>query len=164
MAEEGFSFPGIPDPSACSICSPPLWPVSPTPAPPLRDRSSSRGSDEGVLGEMADGDGGGLREEEEEEEEEKMDMLWEDFNEELPRRHGHPDVSSSWSSTSTSSQETAGVGGLEARAVSRTNGALVPARRTPPPGVVVLIKVLKKLFLLHHGHNTHSSMKKPCPW
>ncbi|KAL3737075.1 hypothetical protein ACJRO7_025924 [Eucalyptus globulus] len=152
MAEEGFSFPGIPDPSACSICSPPLWPVSPPPAPPLRDRSSSRGSDEGDLGEMADGEGGGLREEEEEEE--KMDMLWEDFNEELPRSHGLPDVSSSWSSTSTStsSREAAGVGGVEARTVSRTKGALVSAKRAPQPGVVVLIKVLKKLFLLHHGH------------
>ncbi|KAI6689653.1 hypothetical protein NL676_026481 [Syzygium grande] len=113
MAEEGFSFPGIPDTSACSICSPPLWPVSPPPAPPLRDRSSSRGSDdEGVLSEMVGGEGGGLCGEEEE----KMDMLWEDFNEELPRSRRHPDVSSSsWSSTatSTSSREMAGFGGCQ---------------------------------------------------
>ncbi|XP_030550814.2 uncharacterized protein LOC115755516 [Rhodamnia argentea] len=154
MAEEGFSFPGIPDPSTCSICSPPLWPVSPPPAPPLRDRSSSEGSDEGVLGEA-----GGLCEEEEE----RMDMLWEDFNEDLPRSCRHP--VSSWSSASTSSsRDIEEFGGAKARAVSRANVALVSAKRTPPPGVVVLIKVLKKLFLLHHSHNTPGSMKKPCPW
>lgn len=110
---------------------------------------------------MGDGEGGGLCEEEEE----KMDMLWEDFNEELSRSRGRPDVSSSWSSsTSTSPRETAELGGVKARMVSGANGALVSARRTPAPGVVVLIKVLKKLFLLHHGHSTHGSMKKPCAW
>ncbi|KAI3407912.1 uncharacterized protein J3R85_020635 [Psidium guajava] len=166
MAEEGFSFPGIPDPSACSICSPPLWPVSPPPAPPFRDRSSSEGSDEGVLGDMAGGEAGGLREEEEEEE--KMDMLWEDFNEELPRSHRHPDVSSSSCSSASASTslswEKAEFGGAKEQAVSRANVALVSARRTPPPGVVVLIKALKKLFLLHHSPNTPGSMKKPCTW
>lgn len=110
---------------------------------------------------MVDGEGGGTCEEEEE----KMDMLWEDFNEELPRSRGqHADVSPSWSSASTSSRETAEFRGVEARMRSRTNGALVSARRAQPPGVVVLVKVLKKLFLLHHGHSTHGSMKKPCPW
>ncbi|XP_019184406.1 PREDICTED: uncharacterized protein LOC109179360 isoform X3 [Ipomoea nil] len=65
----------------------------------------------------------------EEEEEEKMDMLWEDFNEEYKR-----------------SRELKFVQSLKlTKAVKR-------------PRMVVVMKVLKKVFLLHHSH--HSIFKK----
>ncbi|XP_031114581.1 uncharacterized protein LOC116018745 [Ipomoea triloba] len=69
------------------------------------------------------------RRDEEEEEEEKMDMLWEDFNEEYKRSRDLKFVQS-----------------------------LKLTKAVKRPRMVVVMKVLKKVFLLHHSH--HSIFKK----
>ncbi|CAK9326115.1 unnamed protein product [Citrullus colocynthis] len=70
------------------------------------------------------------------EEDEKMDMLWEDFNEELLKN-----LSSRFGSHKLPELED-----LESEEATEGGGALLSARMA---GVVVIMKVLKKLLFLH---------------
>lgn len=125
-----FTFPVITDSHSCSIDSPPLWRLS-----PAKDSN-------------------------EEDKEEKMDVLWEDFNEELS---GSSSSSSSSSSSrlkpgkrSGSGRDMAEMGCAQALKLSKNPGTANAIFSSRKPGFVVFIKVLKKLFLLHHSHRPKS--------
>ncbi|OIT36043.1 PREDICTED: uncharacterized protein LOC109242573 [Nicotiana attenuata] len=77
-----------------------------------------------------------VEEEEEEEEEEKMDMLWENFNEE-----------SNQIMTRCCENDT------------KKGQALSLSRASKRPSLVVLIKVLKKVFLLHASPTSFNKAK-----
>lgn len=70
--------------------------------------------------------------------EERMDKLWESFNEELCRLSGNDQKP----------EAEAKLCGAALRALSepRASRGIVPRRR---PGLVLILKVLKKLFLMH---------------
>ncbi|CAN0890128.1 hypothetical protein LINGRAHAP2_LOCUS16270 [Linum grandiflorum] len=149
-----FSFPT----AASGFESPPLWRLSPAASPhhPHQRRSFSHAA------EYTDDAG-----------EKKMDMLWEDFNEEelittsksqrvypVPDRRGSGGVM-------------VDVGCVEGRLrLSPKRSTTTPARMmnssstsTAKPGLVVLVRVLKRLFLLHHRHHhKHSATsRRPSP-
>jgi hypothetical protein len=163
MATEDFSFPIIEDNFPCTIDSPPLWHLSPTASPP--NGSSAKGEDddkdcfpikysqrksfscvEGGSGKLVINDG-----KEEDDEEEKMDMLWEDFNEELSK------TCSSRSNIKSSSRDNMlGFGCVKALTTSKNNTSATLSTRKP--GIVVIMKVLKKFFLLQ---NSHRKLQRP---
>jgi hypothetical protein len=97
----------------------------------------------------------------EEEEEDKMDMLWEDLNEELSRN------SSTSRSNTSSSRDIGELGCVKALTTSRNNGGAATLATRKPAGMVVIMKVLKKLFLLQKSHqklkikgpSSHQGMK-----
>lgn len=157
MATEDFSFPVIVNDFPCPIDSPPLWHLSPAASPNScqEEPAATRGK--------------GNKEEDEEDcfasettrniqrksfscvhgkeddhEEEKMDMLWEDFNEELAR-------ASNARTSASSSRDRVELGCVKGLITSKNNGA--GALSTKKPGMVVIVKlVLKKLFLLQSSH------------
>ncbi|KAJ7973943.1 Glutamate-1-semialdehyde 2,1-aminomutase 1 [Quillaja saponaria] len=160
MATEEFSFPAIGETNPCSIDSPPLWNLSPAASPnsyhietekeEARKYSSDSKEDKedcfaqklnkynqrhsfSCVENSLKGLGG-------DDEEDKMDLLWEDFNEEL---------SSTTGSATTSSRDMVELGCVQALTMSKTSGAGFSNRK--PAGMVIL-KVLKKLFLLHNSH------------
>lgn len=159
MDAEDFTFPTISEPFPRCIDSPPLWGLS------FKANSDCNCSKDSDKEEEEKDDDDQEKEEElnssasvpvthnqslkysrigttgegEEEEEEKMDMLWEDLNEELLSKHGDSESSM----------------GEEMVRLS-----CVPALRKP--GMVVFIKVLKKLFLLHSSHRRPT--KTPPMW
>ncbi|GFS38291.1 hypothetical protein Acr_00g0056650 [Actinidia rufa] len=98
------------------------------PQPPVLSRTSSRKSFSYVERDCED-DG----------EEEKMDMLWEDFNEELSKIQGPRMQFSDLPET-----------GFRC-------GAVVSGKK--PPSVAVFVKVMKKVFLFYNSH--HRTVKKP---
>ncbi|XP_039065502.1 uncharacterized protein LOC120210931 [Hibiscus syriacus] len=109
VTTEEFSFPTTTtDLFSCGIESPPLWNVSPA-VSPVRKAKGKEG--------------------EHENEEEKMDMLWEDFNEEL----------GGGSRERSSEQNTK---------LWKINGGMFSSS-TRRVGIRVFMKVLRKLFLLH---------------
>lgn len=148
MDVEDFSFPATTDSPPCFIDSPPLWRASSAPSSFSRhhDDKVAEGKPEDwekglshsfhqELIEAGDGPGkgGSLSISED-----RMDMLWEDFNEELLsplalHRNG-----------SNSEKVKAGFGSVKAWSISKAN--------TDKPGVVVLLKVLRRLFLIHSNH------------
>lgn len=91
------------------------------------------------------------------EDEEKMDMLWEDFNDEprrsSDRREGKrakarfEDSAIRYDSDSDA-REMGDLCCVQALKMSKT-GSMMHHRR---PGVLVILKVLKKLFLIHNSH------------
>ncbi|KAG1369962.1 putative Glutamate-1-semialdehyde 2,1-aminomutase 1 [Cocos nucifera] len=90
--------------------------------------------------------------------EERMDMLWEDFNEELCRPscdHRRGPVNGEVSSDSTSSRH----GRMDRHCVRSSakskTGSIIHHRR---PSLLLMLKVLKKLFLIQ---KTSSSKRKP---
>ncbi|KAI4387945.1 hypothetical protein MLD38_000328 [Melastoma candidum] len=130
LEEEDFSFPCN---SPCSIDSP-SWLYPPT---SLGDDVQSRvkqkeveEKEEVVRDPVRDGS-----------REDKMDMLWEDFNEEL------------WGSSSTGEKrgrESFGGGKTGSSKGSGRGGAVsFPAKS---PGAMALAKALRKIFLLRGGH------------
>lgn len=90
--------------------------------------------------------------------EERMDMLWEDFNEELCRLscdHRRVPVNGEMSSDPTSSRHgTMNRHCVRSSAESKT-GSIIHHRR---PSLLLMLKVLKKLFLIQ---KTSSSKRKP---
>ncbi|KAJ8478565.1 hypothetical protein OPV22_022292 [Ensete ventricosum] len=84
----------------------------------------------------ADGAGGRL-------DEEKMDMLWEDFNEELARVSCDRKRMAKEGSSSATEQHCA-----EALKDAKSGGGLIH-RRTP--SLILMVKVLKKLFLIQRA-------------
>ncbi|KAG2666725.1 hypothetical protein I3843_15G075800 [Carya illinoinensis] len=154
MATEDFSFPIIGNAFLCSIGSPQLWQLSPTasldscshqedeedctfaPEPIMNSQrvsfSYAEDGEKEVNDGMDDDD-----DDNDDDEEEKMDMLWEEyFNEEL-------------SKTSTSRFNT-----FSSRDMVEL-GSVKPLTRKP--GTLLIMKVLKKLLLLHK--NSHGKLK-----
>ncbi|KAL6642346.1 hypothetical protein ACP70R_020527 [Stipagrostis hirtigluma subsp. patula] len=88
--------------------------------------------------------------------EDKMDMLWEDFNEELARAAPPCPLTSKGTSWAAKESWLAGVdeGGAEAR---KHAGAVVRRRRM---GLLTMLRLLKKLFLAHKSSGA-SSRKTP---
>ncbi|KAG6626866.1 uncharacterized protein LOC122296725 [Carya illinoinensis] len=155
MATEDFSFPIIGNAFLCSISSPQLWQLSgaasldscsheeyeedcafaPEPIMNSQRVSFSYAEDGGkeVLNDGKDDDD----DDDDNNEEEKMDMLWEEyFNEELSR-------------TPTSRSNT-----FSSRDMVEL-GSVKPLTRKP--GRLLIMKVLKKLLLLHK--NSHGKLK-----
>ncbi|GLT58761.1 hypothetical protein SLA2020_316290 [Shorea laevis] len=161
-ATEEFSFPTITDSYPCGIDSPPLWHLSPAASPDaFRDKSSKEG--EKRVKEEDD------RESFETEEkhrkscsyvekgskvsrrvgytevgEEKMDLLWEDFNEELSRS------CSSRMGSSGCSSDMVELGCVQPLQLSKTNGGMFSPKK---PSIVVFFKSFRKLFLVHSFHH-----------
>lgn len=88
--------------------------------------------------------------------EERMDMLWEDFNEELCRMSGdqrrwaaNGDASSASATGSKTDSSRHGKAGAS------KSGSIIHHRR---PSLLLMLKVLKKLFLIQ---KTSSSRRKP---
>ncbi|KAJ0976833.1 hypothetical protein J5N97_012307 [Dioscorea zingiberensis] len=73
-------------------------------------------------------------------EEERMDMLWEDFNEELHKDITREEMGSSSEAESGMEQQ----GGVELCCVPRTRNML----RHQRPSLVIILKVLKRLILI----------------
>ena len=167
MATEDFSFPTIGDKFSCGIDSPPLWNLSPIASPNSRHEEPPKGSAKEEGNDLKDEKdyclwpkpieyirqrksfshvetGGKLvikdGKEDSDHEEQKMDMLWENFNEELSKN------SSSRSNTSSRMQ----FGCVKALKTSKINSATLSAKK---PGMVVILKVLRKLFLLQNSHD-----------
>jgi len=181
---EDFTFPIFTDPFSCSIDSPPLWCLSPAASPdhPYHEETSKESSTEGEesdqeeesykdcfptepinhltprksfssveeLGKLVRRNGN------RNDKEEKMDMLWEDFNteERLPRSH----------SSSRLDSETVSMGCVEALRMSKPNNGATAIFSPRKPGLVVVMKVLKRFFLLHNSHRSvnkhHSSYRQ----
>ncbi|XWS21899.1 hypothetical protein CRYUN_Cryun30bG0095400 [Craigia yunnanensis] len=160
MATEEFSFPTTTDLCPCGIDSPPLWLLSPAASPDVfLDRKAKECStreeekEDGDKEEDCFPDRSDKQQERSfpyiekgsklsnkvvaEDEEEKMDLLWEDFNKELPR-----------SRSSRSSGDMIELGRAQALKLSKSNTAMFSPRR---PGMLVFMRVLRKLFLLHNS-------------
>ncbi|KAK8684146.1 hypothetical protein V6N13_040177 [Hibiscus sabdariffa] len=125
---EEFSFPTTADLYPCGIESPPLWHRSPAESPHRKAKGKQEEDDKGSKPSDKAGAEG--------DEEEKMDMLWEDFNEEL-----------GGGSRGRSSEE-----GMKLSKPSGSGGMFCPSPRRA--GVLVFIRVLRKLFLLHNSHGS----------
>ncbi|XP_050363385.1 uncharacterized protein LOC126782218 [Argentina anserina] len=162
MATEDFSFPTVHKSSSTrSIDFPPFWRPSPctdyrpddeddhsTPAKNCKQRQ--RQSHACIVGADDDQIIVGTRVQDQEE---KMDMLWEDFNEEL-----YPVRSTSSDYNISGDMLQLGCVGLGALNFPRSNAAATSSTITSP-GVVLMVKVLKRLFFLHNSH--HHNLKKP---
>ncbi|XP_020221907.1 uncharacterized protein LOC109804484 [Cajanus cajan] len=149
METEEFSFPRINDTCAHNIDSPPLWNLSPAASP---------NPYQGIKGEeneffraklVAEAQRKSFSYVEncrkkiglEEEEDERMDLLWEDLNEELYTTTG---------SATSSSREVVEFRCVPSLTVANANkGALLPTRNKP--GMVVIVKVIKKLFSINNS-------------
>ncbi|XP_062097184.1 uncharacterized protein LOC133803228 [Humulus lupulus] len=145
-SREDFSFPTENFPSCMD--SPPLWHLSPATSATQDDEDEEISASTSVAPEKLailknvhdekvvkrDHE----EQDEDEDEDERMDLLWENFNEELSR---------------SSSSRT--VDAEKIKAVGCAHQPLKVSRRSTTdnkPPVVMVLKVLKKLFLLHHPH------------
>ncbi|POO00237.1 hypothetical protein TorRG33x02_040150 [Trema orientale] len=162
MTTEDFSFPTGNFPSC--IESPPLWHSSPAAsstsdsdhqeeAPKLEEEEEvvvSAASDFSCIEngqKMVKRDGKEKQDEDEDDEDddegEKMDLLWENFNEE----------GQSSSSRADSDNFDRVKGGC-------VHQALKLSRTRNKPAMVMVLKILRKLFLLHHSHHHHQNKLK----
>ncbi|XP_075512115.1 uncharacterized protein LOC142547629 [Primulina tabacum] len=82
--------------------------------------------------------------------EEKMDMLWEDLNEEFPRNSGKFSQNTDVSSPERSVQ----ISCIKAMKLSKANGPMISRKKS---NILVFIKIVKKAFAIH---NSHRSIKK----
>ncbi|CAL0333388.1 unnamed protein product [Lupinus luteus] len=155
MEIEDFSFPGINDTCSHNIDSPPLWNLSPSPSPnPYQRKKEEKENDlfgEKLIAhgqrksfscieigrkriELDDGD----------DHEDKMDLLWEDFNEELYSTTG----SSTCSSREVVEFRSCAQALIVSKNKSKTN-ALVSTKSGS--SMVVIVKVLKKFFSINNN-------------
>ncbi|KAK4413294.1 hypothetical protein Salat_2742000 [Sesamum alatum] len=146
-AEEDFSFPATTtDSPPRFIESPPLWRHSPSPTSHHQKPKRSKGKE--------------AEDEEkfnfapsllhhEDDEEEKMDMLWEDLNDESSRSCGKMEQGSDIASSPGREVQ---VSCVKALRLSKANGGGRLSEKKL--GILVLINVLKKIFLMHTSHST----------
>ncbi|RDX80021.1 hypothetical protein CR513_39475, partial [Mucuna pruriens] len=149
MDTEEFSFPRINDTCAHNIDSPPLWNLSPAASPnPYQGKKKGENDCFGAKL-VAESQRKSFSYVENvrkriglEEEEDRMDLLWEDFNEEL--------YSTTTGSATSSSREVVEFRCASALTVAKSNdGALFPTRNKP--GMVLIVKVIKKLFSINNS-------------
>ncbi|KAL6962039.1 hypothetical protein U1Q18_036994 [Sarracenia purpurea var. burkii] len=166
---DDFSFSTTADISPCLIGSPPLWHRSTLSTVSLREEPQTEAPKRDFGFEDENGHfaaaksinsrqrksfsyierGGGARatrDDGDEEEAEKMDVLWEDFNEEIwsTRRSGIE-------YSDTSPGRAGDFGCVGALKFSRTGGGGT-VFSSKKRGVVVFMKVLKKVFLIQNSH------------
>ncbi|KAL2231906.1 uncharacterized protein LOC105177640 [Sesamum indicum] len=142
-AEEDFSFPATTtDSPPRFIESPPLWRHSPSPTSHHQKPEKSR--DKRVEDEEKFSFQPSLLHEDEEE---KMDMLWEDLNDESSRSCGKMEQNSDIPSPGREVQ----VSCVKALKLSKANGGRLSGKKLD---ILVLINVLKKVFLMHSSHRT----------
>ncbi|KAI3464404.1 hypothetical protein Pfo_021067 [Paulownia fortunei] len=156
-AEEDFSFPATTSDSPPRfIESPPLWRHSPSPTSRQEKPEKFKGK------EVEDEEKFNLWSFKEfrassinkrnstshdEEEEEKMDMLWENLNDEFSRSCGKMAQNSDISSPGREVQ----ISCAKALKLSKANGHMLSGKK---PIILVFIKVLKKVFLTQNSHRT----------
>ncbi|TKY51531.1 hypothetical protein E2542_SST23047 [Spatholobus suberectus] len=151
MGTEDFSFPKIGDTCACSIDSPPMWNISPKgPSNPYRAlREGSKGDEKDCFEAKLVSKGhrksfscvqNGKKITRVDDEGVPMDLLWEVFNEEL---------SSAREFATSSSREMVEFRCATAFTVAKTSSALLQTKSRP--GMLVIVKVLKKLFPLNNS-------------
>ncbi|XP_061346310.1 uncharacterized protein LOC133291965 [Gastrolobium bilobum] len=151
MDTEDFSFPRISDTCAYSIDSPPLWNLSPegssNPYQVLRE--GNKGDEKDCFEAKLVSEGqrksfscvqNGKKIMGEDDEEAPMDLLWEGFNEELSSTTGFD---------TSCSRELVEFRCATSLKVAKTKGALVQTKNKP--AMVVIVKVLKKLFSLNNS-------------
>ncbi|KAK6257896.1 hypothetical protein QUC31_001355 [Theobroma cacao] len=164
---EEFSFPTTAALYPCGIDSPPLWRLSPAASPDVfldrkakecstreeedcfPDRPEKKHQERKSFSYVEKGSKVSSKKVAAEDEEEKMDLLWEDFNEELPT-----------SRSSRSSGDMVELGCAQALKLSKNNAAMFPPRR---PGMLVFMRVLRKLFLVHNSQRSvkHRTWQTP---
>ncbi|KAL2335037.1 hypothetical protein Fmac_016250 [Flemingia macrophylla] len=149
METEEFTFPRINDTCAHNIDSPPLWNLSPAASP--NPYQGNKGGEDDCFGAKLVAKPQrksfsyvencrrriGL------EGEERMDLLWEDFNEEL---YSPPTTGSA---TSSSREEVEFRCAPPLNVVKTNKGTLLPTRNKP--SMVVIVKVMKKLFSINNS-------------
>ncbi|XP_062020256.1 uncharacterized protein LOC133736682 [Rosa rugosa] len=154
MATDDFSFPTVHKSSSTSnIHFPPLWRPSPAAACTGDEEDHAALITSPVENIEGVDDDQIIVSSDVRDQEEKMDMLWEDFNEEL-----YPVRSTSDYSYASGEMLQLGCVGLGAFNLSKSNAARNSSTITNP-GVVVIVKLLKKLFFLHNSH--HHNLNKP---
>ncbi|XP_057975197.1 uncharacterized protein LOC131162600 [Malania oleifera] len=136
-AADDFSFPAVADAFPRFAESPPLW----------RPSSADERANERRSFSCMEMNSKRTHTQDQGEEEEKMDMLWEDFNDELMLRRSCEACRARCDSSDRDAAELGCVGPL--KMTKRSGAAVLPGRK---PGVVVFMKALKKLFVLHHFH------------
>lgn len=146
--EEDFTFPATTtDPPPRFIDSPPLWRSSTTPRPKNSKGKEVEDEEKFVLRSFQEFKAKSLGKKDtispDEEEEEKMDMLWQDLNDEFSRKSGKLAQNCDVSSPGNDQVE---INCVKALKLSKNNGK--------KPNILVFIKVLKKVFLLHNSHRT----------
>ncbi|KAK7277331.1 hypothetical protein RIF29_18482 [Crotalaria pallida] len=173
MESEDFSFPRINDTCAHNIDSPPLWNLSPAASPNPYHYQENKGEEENdcfkekviahgqrksfsciEIGRKRIGLEDHDYDYDDDHHEDKMDLLWEDFNEEL--------LSSTTGSSATSSSREV----VEFRscapsltvAKARNNNALVSSKNKP--SMVMIVKILKKLFSINNNNNVQGRQRK----
>ncbi|XP_050945546.1 uncharacterized protein LOC103500054 [Cucumis melo] len=163
--EDDFSFPTALEPfNRCGVDSPPLWRLSPSASPiSYRQQISCDRNfrDTASDGEISNrfpsasfqrrrrflSDAAVNGEEEEEEEEavaEKMDVLWENFNEELSRSRRSRLMKTAELEENEIVKARQRMAELN---LPETSGAMATGRKAT--GKTAFVKVLKKLFLMH---------------
>ncbi|EEF35571.1 uncharacterized protein LOC8262733 [Ricinus communis] len=179
-AADDFTFPIFAtDPFSSGVDSPSLWHLSPAASPdhschakPEQEQEREQGQEDSdqeedfqdcfplykpaqrksfsweekgsKYGEVDDGD----------DKEEKMDMLWEDFNEEITSLK-RSQSTSRFDSDHDMANRVGCVHQLQSVKLNKTSTAMVSPKKPATAGFVVFIKVLKKLFLLHNSHHHH---------
>lgn len=149
MKSDDFSFPKIPNPLPHFAISPSLWRVSSVVYPDYPDEKEvdfARNSFSCLQNDQV----------KTESSEEIMDMLWEDFNEELQRvssldKKKQSDESSNndISESGTEMKRVCCVQDLSISKPGNTNRIICQSKRQS--NKAVLLKVLKKIFLLHNS-------------
>ncbi|KDP47107.1 hypothetical protein JCGZ_03915 [Jatropha curcas] len=159
---EDFSFPTLTGTVPAAIDSPPLWQLSPD---SCHSKSTKRESNEESDQEEYFKDCFPLKDKQIKnnigqrksfswvEDEEKMDMLWEDFNEDLMLKRNYSCGNSSRFSGSHDMVNMGCVPIQSLRPSVRNNGAMISAPRKPNAGFEVFMKALKRVFLLHQNHS-----------
>ncbi|XP_016179298.1 uncharacterized protein LOC107621823 [Arachis ipaensis] len=159
MDTDEFNFPRISDTHAHAIDSPLLWNLSPIASP--NPYQKNKGEEDGdffgakLISQVQRKSFSSVETRiqqrtllDDDDEEEKIDLLWEDFNEELM-------CSSTTGSSATSSSreevEFRCATPASSRFANNNNDALVPATKNiNRPSMVVIVKVLKKLFSVNN--------------
>ncbi|CAJ1948006.1 unnamed protein product [Sphenostylis stenocarpa] len=150
MDTEEFSFPRITDTCSHNIDSPPLWNLSPA-ASPNPYQGSKRAENDcfgaKLVAEVHRKSFSCVEDRRkkiglDEEEEDKMDLLWEDFNEEL--------YSTTTGSATSSSREVVELRCAQGLTVAKSsNSHLLPTKNKA--AMLVIVKVMKKLFSIHNS-------------
>ncbi|KAG8378399.1 hypothetical protein BUALT_Bualt08G0133400 [Buddleja alternifolia] len=135
-SEEDFSFPATTtDSPPCFIESPPLWRPSTSPTASHEKPENYKGK------EVEDGEKFDSCFSHDDDEDEKMDLLWENLNDECSRKVAE---NSDNSSPGREVQMKCG----KALKLSKANGNMLSGKK---PSILVFIKVLKKVFFMSNS-------------
>ncbi|XP_043712962.1 uncharacterized protein LOC122661582 [Telopea speciosissima] len=153
MVSDDFSFPTITDPIPCFVGSPPLWNVS---------YEVFSGSSYGNRGDRSDEElqrrkSFPMAERDMKlEDEERMDMLWENFNDELlpslDKNKEERRFQKGGKLDSGLAGDKAELYCVKTWKMSKPSNSTTAMLSPKKPSLLTLMKVMKKLFLLHNSH------------